>query len=79
MKTCIRCGGHGQIQSGNMRGLESGTGGVSSSADWQDEGEWMPVWSECEDCGGVGFFENLKLLRLENTLRSRKKEGTSDG
>jgi len=76
MKTCGRCGGHGQIQSGQMRGLESGFGGVSSSADWEGEGEWQPVWAECEDCGGVGFLENRKLLKLEKHLAERKKSGT---
>jgi hypothetical protein len=56
-----------------MRGLESAAGGVSSAADWEDEGEWMPVWAECEDCGGVGFFENWKLLKLEKHLAEREK------
>jgi hypothetical protein len=59
-----------------MRGLESGFGGVSSSADWEDEGDWQPVWAECEDCGGVGFLENRKLLKLEKHLAERKKSGT---
>jgi len=75
MKTCGRCGGHGQIQSGQVRGLNWGFGGGSSSADWEDEGDWQPVWAECDDCGGVGFFENWKLLRLEKHLAEQKKGG----
>jgi hypothetical protein len=57
VKRCVRCQGNGQIRSGQMRGLECGTGGVSSSADWEEEGDWQPVWAECDDCAGVGFVE----------------------
>jgi hypothetical protein len=27
----------------------------------------------CDDCGGVGFFENWKLLKLEKHLAEREK------
>jgi DnaJ-class molecular chaperone len=60
MKQCARCQGNGQIRSGQVRGLQSSTGGVSSSADWEEEGDWQPVWAECDDCGGVGFLEDDK-------------------
>jgi DnaJ-class molecular chaperone len=65
MKQCARCQGNGQIRSGQVRGLQSSTGGVSSSADWEEEGDWQPVWAECDDCGGVGFVEDDKPRKPE--------------
>ena len=50
-----------------MRGLQSGTGGVSSSSDWGEEGDWQPVWAECDDCAGVGFTEGEAQPKRKET------------